>query len=220
MDKLIIAIDGPSGTGKSTTAKMLSQKIGLNYIDSGAFYRAYSYLILKNKIKFDDIDNILRIGKQLDLKFENEKVLLNGNDITTEIRSLEVTNRVSTISKIKAVRTKVVEKLREYAKDNGIVMDGRDIGTVVFPKADYKFFLICDIKTRAARRQQDFLDLGQKIPIEKVILELKKRDDIDTKRAESPLKKADDAIEVDTTNMIIEEQVNFIYQTIFNKKEE
>ena len=99
-------------------------------------------------------------------------------------------------------------------------MDGRDIGTVVFPNANFKFFLICDLKTRAARRQQDFLDLGQKIPIEKVVLELKKRDDIDSKRADAPLKKSQDAIEVDTTNMIIEEQVNFLYQQIFKPETE
>ena len=203
MDKLIIAIDGPSGTGKSTTARMLSEKIGIPYVDSGAFYRAITYSVLKNnlKVETESFFDEFKIGFNIELK-EN-KIFLNGKDISSEIRSLEVTNRVSTISKNRNVRKLVLGKLRDYASENGVVMDGRDIGTVVFPNANFKFFLICDLKTRAARRQQDFLDLGQKIPIEKVVLELKKRDDIDSKRADAPLKKSQDAIEVDTTNMII-----------------
>ena len=220
MDKLIIAIDGPSGTGKSTTARMLSEKIGIPYVDSGAFYRAITYSVLKNnlKVETESFFDEFKIGFNIELK-EN-KIFLNGKDISSEIRSLEVTNRVSTISKNRNVRKLVLGKLRDYASENGVVMDGRDIGTVVFPNANFKFFLICDLKTRAARRQQDFLDLGQKIPIEKVVLELKKRDDIDSKRADAPLKKSQDAIEVDTTNMIIEEQVNFLYQQIFKPETE
>ena len=139
---------------------------------------------------------------------------LNGKNITKEIRSLEVTNNVSKVSAIKDIRKILVDKQREFAKDNNVVMDGRDIGTVVFPDAKFKFYLVCDLKVRAARRRQDFMDSGFKFPIEKIMAELKKRDQIDSTRKESPLRKAKDANEVNTTNMIIEEQVNYLFRIV------
>ncbi|HRE40181.1 MAG TPA: (d)CMP kinase [Ignavibacteria bacterium] len=216
MDKIIVAIDGPAGTGKSTTAKILAKKLNVMYIDSGAMYRCITYLVLKNKIEVNDTKRIINLTENAKIEFKDESVFLNDEDVTNEIRTIEVTNKVSTVSKIKEVRKILVDKQREYAKENSVIMDGRDIGTVVFPDADFKFFLLCDLKTRAIRRQQDFNDLGQKISLDKIIMEIKKRDDIDTKRAESPLRKAKDAIEVDTTNMIIEEQVDFLFKKITN----
>lgn len=210
----VVAIDGPSGTGKSTTAKLLAKRLNYLYIDSGAMYRAVTYSVLQNKIPVTDTAAIIEHTRGLDIILENEKVLLNGEDISAPVRGVQVTSNVSTISAIKEVREMLVAKQREYAETNNVVMDGRDIGTVVFPNAQYKYYLICDLKTRAARRQQDFRDLGLELATNKIVMELRKRDDIDTKREESPLRKADDAVEVDTTNMIIEEQVECIYRKI------
>jgi cytidylate kinase len=214
MDRIVVAIDGPSGTGKSTTARLLAAKLNCLYIDSGAMYRAVTLELLRQKIKPGDKNAIVDITKKAGIDFEGDRVLLNGEDVTVEIRSLEVTNTVSNISAIKEIRQILVDKQRNYAKENSVIMDGRDIGTVVFPKAQFKFFLTCDLKTRAIRRQQDFKDQGLNIPLDKIIKELTRRDELDTKRAESPLRKAKDAIEIDTTHMIIEEQVNCLYRII------
>ncbi len=213
----VVAIDGPSGTGKSSTAKLLAKRLNYLYIDSGAMYRAVTLSILRNKIPVTEIAQIIEHAKELDIILEEERVLLNGENISAPVRGVDVTSNVSTISAIKEVREMLVAKQREYAETNNVVMDGRDIGTVVFPFAKYKYYLICDLKTRAARRQQDFRDLGLEIATNRIVMELRKRDDIDTKREESPLRKADDAVEVDTTNMIIEEQVECIYRKIVPK---
>ena len=218
MRNFVVAIDGPSGTGKSTSAKILADKLKALYIDSGAMYRAVTLLALKNNLDpKNNVKDIINLAKGADIKLNSEEVSLDGKDVTKDIRSLDVTNKVSAVSKIKELRDSLVEKQRNYAKDQSVVMDGRDIGTVVFPNADIKFFLVCDLKTRAARRQQDFRDMGHRIPIDKIVLELKKRDEIDSSRKESPLKKAKDAVEVDTTNMIIEEQVDYMYKHIICK---
>lgn len=214
MDSFIVTIDGPTGTGKSTTARLLANKFNIKYIDSGAMYRAVTFEILKQDIKPTELRKIADLTQNMKFEFNDESVLVNGTDITNEIRSFEVTNKVSSVSKIKHIRDLLVSKQREYARNGSIVMDGRDIGTVVFPKAEYKFYFVCDMNARAARRQQDFLDMGIKIPVEKIITEIKRRDELDMTRKVSPLVKAPDAIEIDTTNMIIEEQVDTLYKRI------
>jgi len=154
------------------------------------------------------------ITKKTDLEFKNDDILLNGISIANKIRTIEVTNKVSTISKLRVLRKIINEKLKICADGDNIVIDGKDIGTVVFPDAQFKFFLVCDINTRAARRKQDFLDAGVNVPLDKVIKELQKRDELEFKRNDGPLKKAQDAVEIDTTNMIIEEQVDCLYKKI------
>lgn len=216
MKKMIIAVDGPSGTGKSTTARLLGERMNIRYIDSGTMYRGLTYTILKDDIKRNELKRILTIANDSNFEYSNDKVFMNGTDITKEIKSLEVMNKVSSVSKIKELRRSLVNKQRKFAEDDSLIMDGKDIGTVVFPNADFKFFLICDLNTRAARRHEEFLDMGYNIQIDKIIKELKKRDDMDMKRNFSPLKKAKDAIEVDTTHMIIEEQVDCLYRKIIS----
>ena len=215
MIKRIIAIDGPSGTGKSTTARLLGERMNIPYIDSGKMYRGITYVLLKNNIKPNNIKRITEITNSSEFEFVNDNVYLNGKDITKKIKTLEVLNKVSSVSKIKELREILVRKLRKFGEDRSLIMDGKDIGTVVFPDADYKFFIICDLDTKAARRQQEFLDMGLKISKDKIIKELKKRDEMDVTRKISPLKKAKDAIEIDTTHMIIEEQVDLLYRNIF-----
>ena len=163
MNTIVIAIDGPAGTGKSIVANLLAEKIKFNYIDSGIYYRAVTYWIIKNKIKPNEIVRICDFTKNAKIHIKDDKVFLNDTDITSELRSIDVMNKVSSVSRLRNLRKIVVQKLREHALMDNIVMDGKDIGTVVFPDAKVKFFITCDDNTRAARRQQEFLDSGQKI---------------------------------------------------------
>jgi cytidylate kinase len=209
--KLIVAIDGPSGSGKSTTAKLLADQLGYLYIDTGAMYRAVTFLAIKKNI----IDNpvlIAELAKDADisLKFENGKtsVAVDGEDITEGIRSVEVNSKVSDVSKIEAVREALVNKQRLLGNGSiGVVIEGRDIGTVVFPNADLKFFLTASIDERARRRAKEFEEKGKAVAVEDVKNNLMHRDKIDSTREVSPLTKAVDAVEINTTNLTIEEQV-------------
>ncbi len=214
MRNIVVAIDGPAGTGKSITGKLLADKLGIQYIDSGAYYRAVTYLTIINNIKLNEINKINDIAKSCNLSWEDENIFMNNVNVTKEMRSLEVSNRVSSLAKIKSLREIITEKLRKYKEYGSLVMDGKDIGTVVFPDADFKFFFTSDINVRAARRQQDLSEYGYQIQIDKIINEIARRDEMDMTREESPLQIAPNAIKVDTTYMIIEEQVDFVYKTI------
>lgn len=215
---LIIAIDGPAGSGKSTSAKLIAKKLGYLYIDTGAMYRAITYLALKNKVVKDE-SRILELARKskIELKYNdgNLVVMLNDHDISNEIRSTEVNANVSDVSKISVVRKLLVEKQRELGeKNNGVVMEGRDIGTVVFPNADVKIFLTASLDTRADRRAKEYFQNGSEVIIEDIKNNLSNRDRIDSSRKDSPLIKAPDAIAIDTTNVTIEEQVNLIIQEV------
>lgn len=214
-EKLIIAIDGPAGSGKSTTAKLLAKKLGYLYIDTGAMYRAVTLYAIKNNI-LNDEEKIIELASKLniELKFEDgqTKVNVNGKDVTEEIRSLEVNHNVSPVSKIEGVRKILVQKQKEMGKNGGVVMEGRDITTVVFPNADVKIFLTASIDERARRRALEFAQKGQQVDIEKVKQNILERDRIDSSRDVSPLTKSPDAVEIDTSNLSIEQQVDLILE--------
>lgn len=219
--KFIVAIDGPAGSGKSTSAKLVAQKLNFLYIDTGAMYRAITYLAMKDNI-LKDHKRISDLADKCSLKLEfidgETRIFVDGENLTKEIRSPEVNANVSDISKIAGVRTALVKKQREMAgENNGVVMEGRDIGTVVFPDADVKIYLTATIDERSTRRAKEFAQLGKNVPIETVRENLAQRDKIDSTRKISPLSKAEDAIVVDTSNTTVDEQVQIILDTV-NKK--
>jgi cytidylate kinase len=216
-ENLIVAIDGPSGTGKSISAQLLANKLGFRYIDSGSYYRAVTYFVLNNNIKLNDYLAICKAAQGIELKFTNETVTMNDVDMIKNFKRLDVTNKVCQISKIGALRRIITEKLVTLNDgETGMVMEGKDIGLTVFPKANFKFYLVSDMSARVARRHQDFLDFGQKIAKDKIEREIKLRDDMEIKKSPVILRKAENAIVVDTTNMIVEEQVNYLYRIITN----
>ncbi len=214
---LIVAIDGPAGSGKSTSAKLVAQKLGYLYIDTGAMYRAVTFLSIKKKLESEK--EITQLAESVDIKLRFEKgftqVIADGTDITEELRSYEVNTKVSNVSKIKGVREALVSKQRQYAAGNtGIVMEGRDIGTVVFPDADVKIFLTATIDQRVDRRAKEYKSKGIDIPVENIKENLEERDRIDSTRKVSPLLKAADAVEIDTSAVTIEEQVQLILEEV------
>ncbi|MBW6515858.1 MAG: (d)CMP kinase [Candidatus Cloacimonetes bacterium] len=208
----IIAIDGPAASGKSTTAKILARKLGYTYIDTGAMYRAVAFKIIESGIDFQDTDQLDKLLAEIDICFkhinEEQRIFLDNKDVSTRIREQDITKLSSEIAVIGAVRERMVAMQREMGRSGGIVMDGRDIGTVVFPDADFKFFVTASVRTRAIRRWKEIGD--NSIALEEIEKDLIWRDQNDSNREIAPLRKAEDAIEVDTTNMSITEQVNYI----------
>jgi cytidylate kinase len=210
---MIIAIDGPAGAGKSTVAKLIAQKLGFLYIDTGAMYRALTLKVLDEGIKMQDTARIIDTARRSDIELINDdngtfKVLLDGSDVSRAIRQPRITRFVSDVAKIKEVRKFMVTLQRKFGQRGDCVLDGRDIGTVVFPDADKKFYIDAAFKERVNRRHKELLGLGQEISFKEVEQDLHNRDTIDSTREVAPLKKADDAVYVDTTEMTIEEVVN------------
>ena len=216
-----IAIDGPSGTGKSTTAKILAKDLSFIYIDTGAMYRAVGLYCVKNNIDIEDEETIKNNLDNIDInifyKDGTQEIELNHEIVSKEIRENHISHCASVVSQYKDVREKLVSLQQDLAKKNSVIMDGRDIGTVVLPDADLKIYLIASDEERAKRRYKELLEKGQDVEYDTILKELKERDYRDSHRENSPLKRADDAIELDNTNMTIEEVVNKVKE-LFNKK--
>lgn len=214
---MVIAIDGPAGAGKSTTAKEVALRLGYRYIDTGAMYRAVTLLALESAIAMDAEEKLSQLAQVAEINFaplrpEKNIVYLDGRDISEEIRSIAVNENVSLVAKVPGVREALVEKQRLMAEDGGVVMDGRDIGTVVLPGADLKVFLTASLETRAQRRLDEMQGKGERAEFAQVRENLYTRDQIDSQREVAPLKRADDAIEIDTTGASVDEVVQKIIQ--------
>lgn len=223
MKNIVIALDGNSGCGKSSTAKVLAKKLKYIYIDTGAMYRAVTLFFKKHNIDLENDLDVEEALKQIDISFEynietaKNETFLNGKNVEEKIRQMEVSNLVSPVSEISRVRRKLVEQQRRLGEGHGVVMDGRDIGTVVFPNADLKIFMTADLEIRALRRQKELHENNTEVELSDVIENLRNRDIIDSSRADSPLKKADDAHEIDTSNLTFDQQVDQILDLIKEK---
>ena len=213
---MIIAIDGPAGSGKSTIAKLIAEDLGLVYLDTGAMYRLVTLKALNEGI-LGDFEKIKKMLNNLNIDIKENGFYLDNVDVSDEIRKPIVSENVSDIAAIREVREKMVDLQRKFSESKNVILDGRDIGTVVFPNADVKIFLVADAKERANRRYKELVKKGENVKIEEIYENILKRDEIDSTRKESPLKKADNAIEVDTTSKNIEEVKNEILNIIRKK---
>lgn len=229
MNKITIAIDGFSSTGKSTVAKQLAKHLGYIYVDSGAMYRAVTWFAMQkgfiNEVGFDNqalINNLneLKISFKFNPKLGFSEVYLNDVNVENNIRSLEVSRFVSEIAKVSEVRRQLVKQQHDLGKNKGIVMDGRDIGTVVFPDAELKLFMTASADTRANRRYKELLAKGDDVTFEEVLHNVQERDFVDSNREDSPLVMAKDAIEIDNSHMSLDQQFNQILQLVENKLKE
>ena len=221
--QITIAIDGFSSTGKSTLAKQLAQKLGYIYVDTGAMYRAVAYFAMQNQLISVDSFNKVGLVNQLknivlEFKFNSElgfaEMYLNGVNVEKAIRTIEVSGYVSKVAEVSEVRAKLVEQQQEMGKNKGIVMDGRDIGTVVFPDAELKIFMTASAVTRAQRRFDELVQKGDSVSYEEVLKNVEERDYIDTHREDSPLIMAEDAVEIDNSHLTREEQFQAVLELV------
>ena len=212
---MIIAFDGPAGSGKSTIAKIISKKLGITYLDTGAMYRAVTLYFLENGVDFNDEEQVKINLDKINLEFKNDDLYLNNKDVSVQIREKNINDNVSFVSAIKIVREKMVDLQRKMSGQQSVILDGRDIGTVVFTNADYKFYITASVDVRARRRYEEEMKKGKSdISLDEVKKSIQNRDLIDSTREVTPLKKADDAIEIDTSNMTIEQVLERIISYI------
>lgn len=218
---MIVAIDGPAASGKSTSAKLLAKELGFLYLDTGAMYRCVSWAVIKDEIDLSNDRQLLNFLKKFKIDLKNtgnrSSFYVNNKDVTDLIRKSNISQRVSEVSAVPDIRDFMVDIQRNYAKSENCVMEGRDIGTVVFPKAEVKFFIIASDEVRAKRRKLELESLGEKKSLSELIDEIRRRDDFDSNRGHSPLKKAFDAIEIDTTDLSIDEQVKLMLGIVKQK---
>ena len=215
---MIIAIDGPAASGKSTTSRGVATRMGITYLDTGAMYRAITLGLMEHGVSFKALGSITEFLDTVNIYFgdsnSDNKIFLNDRSVTDQIRSSTVTEKVSEVSAINVVRDSMVQIQREIADNTDCVLEGRDIGTVVFPNADFKFFLVAGLEIRALRRQKDLNKIGEKKTIDEIKADLRLRDELDTNRDNSPLLKAKDAIEIDTGLLTVDEQIDKIVSII------
>ena len=212
---MIIAVDGPAGAGKSTISKLVAKKLGIQYLDTGAMYRAVTLYFLENNVDFSNIDEVEKNLDKIHIDFLNNILFLNNIDVSKQIREKNINDNVSDVSALAIVREKMVDLQRKMSNNKSVILDGRDIGTVVFPNANYKFFLVASVDIRAQRRYKEELEKGNKSAnIDDIKKSIENRDYIDSTRTVTPLKKADDAIQIDTSYMNIEEVVESIISYI------
>lgn len=214
-----IAIDGPAGAGKSTLAKAAAEKLGYLYLDTGAIYRTVGLYAKMHGIDPSDSLAVIRLLNEIEIKIEYssdglQHMYLMGQDVTKEIRENEISHYASKVSAIPAVRSFLLELQRKFARENHVVMDGRDIGTVVLPDAQVKIFLTATAEARAQRRYQELLERGQQVSYETVLSDVISRDETDTRRAAAPLRQAEDAVRLDTTGLNLEESLALLLKTI------
>lgn len=218
--KLVIAIDGPAASGKSTTAQRVARRLGYTYIDTGAMYRAVTLATLRAGIDPANRDAVEGLAESLCIEFEQSEqdgslcTMLDGADVSSDIRSPEVTGAVSLVSSYPRVREHLVGQQQRMGRKGGVVLDGRDIGTVVFPDADVKIFMVADLRARAERRHAELQQRGAELRLDDLVSELAERDRFDSSRDLSPMKKADDAIEIDTSGLSIDDQVELVLDLV------
>lgn len=209
-----IAIDGPAGSGKSTIAKIIAEKQKLMYINTGSMYRAVTYYSIKNDVKCNETSKLIALIETLEMHFDGDRLIVNGNDITDELTYPEISNNVSNYAAVKEVREKLVYLQQKMFEKFEVIMDGRDIGTVVLKDAKYKFFITAKAEERAKRRYKELIEKGIEVDFNNILEEIEKRDYIDTHREVNPLTKAEDAIEIDTSYLSIDDVVKKISEVL------
>lgn len=214
MERIVVAIDGPAGAGKSTISKIIAQKLNLKYIDTGAMYRAVTLKAIKNNLDLYNNNEISHMVKSSNIRINDEKIFMDGIDVTEEIRMPYVNEKVSIVSAMPEVREVLKEKQRKMAESFNVIMDGRDIGTNVLKDANIKIFLTASVEERAKRRYKEMIEKGISTTFEDVFKDIENRDNIDSSRKANPLKKADDAVMLDTTGMKMNEVVDAIIKII------
>jgi cytidylate kinase len=218
LKKLVVAIDGPAASGKSTTAKLVADRLGYIYVDTGAMYRAMTLKVLQQRLDLHDAAGIIALAKNTEIRFSRDgsrlRIMLDGSDVTEAIRKPAVTSAVSAVSALQQVREMMVREQRRIGMEGGVVLEGRDIGTVVFPDADVKIFMVADVSQRAKRRRKDLQQQGIEVEVDQLQKEILDRDRKDSQRDVSPLKQANDAVIVDTSELTIDQQVELILHQI------